>query len=223
MKPWQLIDSAAVPGQKGTLELFQRDREFSLRVDGCELMNSRQHGSEDALAEMACEALAGRKGVRLLIGGLGMGYTAAAALRHLAPDDRVVVAELVPAVIDWNRGPLGHLAGHPLQDERVTVQEGDVARLLRESREAYDAILLDVDNGPQGLTRKGNIWLYQREGLQAARRALRPGGVLLVWSAGPDAAFSQRLKGVGFAVNERRVRARGGAGGSRHTIWVAAK
>lgn len=223
MKPWQLIDSAAVPGQKGTLELFQRDREFSLRVDGCELMNSRQHGSEDALAEMACEALAGRKGVRLLIGGLGMGYTVAAALRHLAPADRVVVAELVPAVIDWNRGPLGHLAGHPLQDERVTVQEGDVARLLRESREAYDAILLDVDNGPQGLTRKGNIWLYQREGLQAARRALRPGGVLLVWSAGPDAAFSQRLKGVGFAVNERRVRARGGAGGSRHTIWVAAK
>ena len=223
MKPWQLIDSASVPGQNGTLELFQRDREFSLRVDGCELMNSRQHGSEDALAEMACEALGSRKGVRLLVGGLGMGYTAAAALRLLAPDDRVVVAELVPAVTAWNRGPLGHLAGHPLQDERLTVKEGDVAHLLRENRDAFDAILLDVDNGPQGLTRKGNTWLYEREGLQAARRALRPGGVLLVWSAGPDAAFSQRLKKAGFSVDERRVRARGGGGGSRHTIWIAGK
>ena len=152
-------------------------------------MNSRVHGSEDALAELACARVAQRCRPQILIGGLGMGYTTAAALRRLTADGRLIVAELVPAVVRWNRGPLAHLAGRPLLDERVTVREIDVAQLLKVEQQTYDAILMDVDNGPAGLTRKDNDWLYARAGLEAAFTALRPAGVLGVWSASPDRAF----------------------------------
>jgi spermidine synthase len=221
MVPWELLDSAAVPGGRGELRLYKRGLEFSIQLDRCELMNSRVHGSEDALAELACAGLADRPRAHVLVGGLGMGYTAAAALRRLGPDARLVVAELVPEVVKWNRGLLADLAGHPLDDDRVTVREVDVARILRTEREVYDAVLLDVDNGPEGLTSQGNAWLYAPEGLHAARRALRPAGVLAVWSAFSDRAFSERLCAAGFAVDEVRVRSRGPRRGSRHCIWLA--
>jgi spermidine synthase len=155
-----------------------------------------------------------------LIGGLGMGFTLAAALRQVGESAQVVVAELVPAVVVWNRGPLGEHAGYPLKDPRVSVHEVDVARILTAERQAYDAILLDVDNGPEGLTRKQNDWLYSINGLNAAYLALRPKGVLAVWSASPDRVFLQRLKKVGFQVDEVRVRAHGKKG-TRHIIWFA--
>ena len=221
MIPWELIDNSRVPGAGGELCLFRRGREFSIMVNGSELMNSRAHGSEDALAELACGRIADHPAPRVLIGGLGMGYTTAAALHHLCPEGRVVVAELVPAVVEWNRGPLSDLAGHPLQDCRVTVREMDVALVMKEEKQAYDAILLDVDNGPEAMTREGNSWLYSRAGLDAAFAALRPAGVLAVWSAGPDQAFTKRLVQAGFHPDEVTVRARGSKGGGRHTIWLA--
>jgi spermidine synthase len=220
MIPWEQLDSALVPGSGQELRLCRREAEFSIRVAGCELMNSRCHGSEEALAELACARLVGRPAPCLLIGGLGMGFTTAAALQRLPVDGRLVVAELVPAVVTWNRGLLAHLAGHPLADPRVTVRTEDVARLLRNARQAYDAILLDVDNGPDGLTRTGNDWLYGKAGLAATHGALRPGGLLAVWSAAPDQRFSDRLAQAGFIVTEHRVPARG-RHGSRHTIWLA--
>jgi spermidine synthase len=223
MIAWELLGRAQVPGNDGALSLFKRDREFSIRMDGCEIMNSRQHGSEEALAELACTRIAGRPGARVLIGGLGMGFTLAAALRRLGVGSRVEVAELVPAVVAWNRGVLAHLAGHPLADERVTVRAEDVVRILKEARGAYDAVLLDVDNGPDGLTSKGNGWLYSHGGLVASFAALRPGGVLGVWSAGSDRAFVGRLRRAGFAVDEIRVRARASGKGARHTIWIAVR
>jgi len=221
MTPWILLDSAPVPGNGGELRLYQRGDEFSIKLSGRgELMSSRVHGSEDALAEQTCARLAPRGAPRLLIGGLGMGFTLAAALRHLGAQGRVEVAELVPAVVAWNRGPLGAAAGHPLRDPRVSVHAGDVARVLKAGQPVYDAILLDVDNGPEGLTRRENDWLYGMDGLNAACASLCPGGVLAVWSAGPDREFLQRLRKVGFAVEELRVRARGSKG-ARHIIWFA--
>ena len=221
MIPWELLDSAPVPGGGETLCLHRRGAEFSIRVDGNELMNSRVHGSEDALAELACARLADCPSPTVLIGGLGMGYTVAAALLRLNAQARVVVAELVPAVVVWNRGVLAGLAGHPLNDSRVSVREIDVARILQTEQQAYDAILLDVDNGPDGLTRSGNDWLYTRAGLTAAHAALKPSGVLAVWSASPEPAFSRLLRQTGFTVEEVTVRARGPQGGSRHMIWLA--
>jgi len=221
MIPWEFIDSAQAPGG-GKLCLYRRGREYSIQVDGNELMNSRVHGSEEALADLACAHVADRTSPRILIGGMGMGFTTAAALQRLGTDGRVVVAELVPAVVEWNRGALADLAGYPLEDCRVTVQEKDVALILRSERQAYDAILLDVDNGPEAMTRRGNAWLYSRGGLEAAFNALRPKGVLAVWSAGPDRAFSERLRLAGFAVSEVRVPARGKEhGGRQHTVWLA--
>jgi spermidine synthase len=221
MTPWVLIDTAQVPGNGGELRLYQRGDEFSIKVEGRgELMNSRVHGSEDALAEHSCARLADCVKPQLLIGGLGMGFTLAEALRHVGSHAQVVVAELVPAVVTWNRGPLGKYAGHPLEDPRVSVREGDVARIIEAARQAYDAILLDVDNGPEGLTRKDNDWLYGMDGLNAAYTALRGGGVLAVWSAGPDQKFLQRLRKVGFEVQEVRVRSRGSKG-ARHIICFA--
>lgn len=223
MTPWVLLDSAPVPGKGGELQLYRRGDEFSIKIAGRgELMSSRVHGSEDALAEQTCARLADISQPRLLIGGLGMGFTLAAALRQLGAQAQVVVAELVPAVVTWNRGPLGEPAGHPLRDPRVSVHAGDVARLLTTAQQRYDAILLDVDNGPEGLTRKENDWLYGVNGLTAAFTALRSGGVLAVWSAGPDAVFSQRLRKVGFEVDEVRVRAHGSKG-ARHIIWFAGR
>lgn len=223
MIPWELLDSVQVPGNSGELHLYKRGREFSIRVNGCELMNSSAHGSEDALAELACSKVADCPNPKVLIGGLGMGYTLAAALNRLGPNARVVVAELVPAVIEWNRKPLADLAGHPLQDKRVTIREADVARILKEKRCAYDAILLDIDNGPKGLTRKGNDWLYAREGLEAAFAALRAEGVLAVWSVSSERSFTRRLKQAGFEVKEACVHARGPRGGGRHMIWIAVR
>ena len=221
MTPWVLLDSVQVPGNGGELRLYRRNDEYSIKVVGRgELMNSRVHGSEDALAEHTCARLSDCEKPRLLIGGLGMGFTLAEALRHIGSQAQVVVAELVPEVVTWNRGPLGKFAGNPLEDLRVIVHEGDVARIIDTEQQAYDAILLDVDNGPEGLTRKENDRLYDIDGLNAAYAALRANGVLAVWSAGPDQKFLQRLRKTGFEVEEIRVRSRG-AKGARHIIWFA--
>jgi spermidine synthase len=222
MIPWEHIDEAAVPGG-GKLRLCRRGEEFRIQVDGFELMGSRAHGSEEAMADLAMARLAGRPAPRVMVGGLGMGYTLAATLRHLPPGGRVAVAELVPAVVDWNRGPLGHLAGHPLADPRVAVEVGDVGRLIRAAPAAWDAILLDVDNGPNAFARKGNEGLYGTDGLAAIGRALAPGGILAVWSSGSDEPFTARLRRLRFAAVEHRVRSRGGKVGRWHTIWVCAR
>jgi len=221
MIPWTFLDSAQAPGNGGELKLYQRGAEFSIRVEKCELMNSRHYGSEDALAELACKRIADRPHPQVLIGGLGMGYTLRAALNSLKPDSRVVISELVPAVVIWNRGPLAELANNPLKDSRVIVRELDVGQIMREKQHTYDAIMLDVDNGPEGLTRKGNDWLYGMSGLKAAYDALRPKGVLAVWSAGANTAFVRRLRKVGFTVDEIPVRSRGARGGARYIVWLA--
>lgn len=202
--------------------LLRHGGEFVIRIGARALMASGSHGSEEALAEWACARVGDRPRARVLVGGLGMGFTLAAALRHLGPGAHVEVAELVPAVVDWNRGPLAHLAGRPLEDPRVAVYAGDVAGRIRAARGALDAILLDVDNGPDGLTASANDWLYSAAGLAAAFAALRPGGVLGVWSVAPDREFARRLGQAGFAAEERVVRARGKKGG-RHTLWLAAR
>lgn len=223
MRPWELLHTTTVPGDGRELRLYRRGDEFSIKAGYSELMNSRVHGSEDALAELACQRLSDRLRPRVLIGGLGMGFTLAAALQQLGPDAEVIVAELVPAVVTWNRELLSGLAGHPLDDPRVTVHEGDVGQLIRSARGAYDAILLDVDNGPEGLTRKENDSLYSPAGLSAALAALRPKGIFGVWSISPDQPFSKRLQQAGFSVEEIRARARGKHGGGRHMIWLGAK
>jgi spermidine synthase len=221
MISWILLDSAQIPGNSGQLQLYQRDDEFSICIaGGGVLMSTWAHGSEDELAELACSQIADPLRARVLIGGLGMGFTLAAALRRLGAHAEVIVAELVPTVVVWNRGPLGEHAGYPLKDVRTTVREGDVAKIIRAERQAFDAILLDVDNGPEGFTRKKNDWLYTIEGLTAAYAALRPRGVLAVWSAGPDRDFHERLRKVGFKVKQNRVRAHPKKG-DLHTIWVA--
>lgn len=222
MTPWNLLDSTAIPAGGGELRLYQRGEEFSIMIaGGGELMNTRMHGSEDALAELACISVAQRPHPRVLIGGLGMGFTLAAALKQLGPEAEVVVAELVPAVVEWNHGPLGAHAGYPLDDHRTRVRVGDVAEIIRAEKSAFDAIMLDVDNGPEGLTHSENDWLYSPAGLHAAYAALRPEGVLAVWSAGGDRAFSERLRETGFQVEERQVRAHAKGKGARHTIWLA--
>jgi spermidine synthase len=223
MIPWTLLDSAPVPGDGGEIRLYQRGSEYSIRVGSYELMNNRVHGSEDALASIVCERLQDRSAARVLVGGLGMGFTLAGVLKDCGPRSTVVVAELVPAVVMWNRGPLGAFADHPLADRRVTVREVDVAEVIRSERSGFDAILLDVDNGPAGLTSQANDRLYSPSGLRAAHIALRPGGMLAVWSAGPHPTFMRRLQQTGFEAEEVRVRARGAAGGSRFLIWIGKK
>lgn len=220
MIPWTVLDTAPVPDGLGELRLKRRGDEFSIMAGATELMNSRLSGSEKALATLACERLGKRPALRLLIGGLGMGFTLRAALGEVGADARIVVAELVPAVIAWARGPMAELFGDSLTDARVSLFEGDVARLIGAGPAALDAILLDVDNGPGGLTRAANDGLYSPAGLAAARAALRPGGVLAVWSSAPDGAFTTRLRRAGFAVEEARVRAHGKSG-ARHVIWLA--
>ena len=223
MIAWKRIDTAILPDGRRMLHLMRRGDEFSIRGDGFELMNSRMHGSEEVLARLVCQRLTGRSHLQLLIGGLGMGYTLAAALDGMPADGRVTVAELVPAVVAWNRGPLAHLAGRPLADERVNVREIDVAVAIHSATADYDAIVLDVDNGPDGLTRQENGRLYGSRGLAAVFAALRPAGVLGVWSAGPDNAFAARLRRAGFSVETIRAAARGRRGGGRHTIWLATR
>lgn len=217
----ELIDTAQIPGGGGELQLFKCDEEYSISIDGSHtLMSTWAHQSEDALAKLACRKIANRTQSRVLIGGLGMGFTLAAALNHLGKDAEVVVAELVPGVLAWNRGVLGKYANHPLKDERTIVREGDVAKLLRAKRQMYDAIMLDVDNGPKGLTRKKNDWLYSTDGLIAAYEALRPEGVLAVWSAAPSRNFMERLRKVGFRVTQSRVPEQDNQG-DLHAIWLA--
>lgn len=217
---WKFLESASVP-DGGELHLYQRGEHFMIRAAGTELMASENFSSEQALASLACEQVGQRRQVRFLVGGLGMGYTLAAALRLLRADAEVVVAELVPDVVRWNRERFGHLAAYPLEDERVCIHHGDVAQLLRNAHSEYDAILLDVDNGPEGLTRVKNDWLYGSTGLQNARRALRADGVLGVWSADDDQGFSTRLRRSGFEVEVCRAQEIRGRRHSRHVIWMA--
>lgn len=223
MLPWIELDRATIPGEDGTLRLKQRGQEFSIMLGATELMNSRLSGSEEALATFCCERVGERKEPRLLIGGLGMGFTLRAALSALPADALVTVAELVPAVVDWARGPMADLHKGTLDDPRVEIHVGDVGALIRSKKAAYDAILLDVDNGPDGLTRASNDGLYSHTGLRAAREALRSKGVLAVWSSAPDTAFTRRLRETGFETEEKYVRANGKRGGARHVIWMAGK
>ena len=221
MLPWTVIDTARVPGDGEVLQLLRRGNEYSIRVGAYELMNNRLYGSEDALASLVCERLASPANARLLIGGLGMGVTLARVLRGVGAGAEVVMAELVPEVVAWNRGPLAHVAGHPLADRRVKVHEGDVAELIRSARQAWDAIVLDVDNGPVALTAKNNGWLYTLPALREARAALRPGGILAVWSASPDRAFDHRLRQAGFDVEAIPAWGRSSKRGPRFLVWLA--
>jgi spermidine synthase len=221
MSNWDLVDTTEIPGAGCEMQLFQSEGEYSISVEGCGvLMSTWAHQSEDALSELSCRKIADRATPRVLIGGLGMGFTLAAALRYLGDDAELVVAELVPGVIAWNRGVLGKYAGHPLQDARTVVRETDVAKILRKERKGFDAILLDVDNGPEGMTRKKNDWLYTEDGLTEAYTALRPGGVLAIWSAGPSRNFRERLRKVGYTVQQCRVPEQDDQG-DLHAIWLA--
>lgn len=220
MTPRILLASAAVPGG-GDLRLFQRGADYFITLDHSELMTSRMSGSEEALAEMACDRLGANAPPHLLIGGYGMGFTLRAALARLGTEARVTVAELVPEVVDWAKGPMAELTAGCLSDPRVDVVLDDVGAVIGGAARRYDAILLDVDNGPDGLTRDGNDRIYSMAGLARARAALRPGGVLAIWSAAPDARFTRRLKDAGFAVEEVPVRARSSGKGGRHIIWFA--
>jgi spermidine synthase len=221
VKPWETVDRALAPG--GTeLVLARRGDEWVVRAGGRVLMTSRAHGSEEALATLALDRVARPRTV--LLGGLGLGFTLRAALDRLPADARAIVAELVPALAAWNRGPVAALAGRPLDDPRVRLQLGDVQARIAEARGAFDAILLDVDNGPAALAHAANDALYGDRGVRACREALRPGGVLAVWSAGPDAAYRDRLERAGFEVEAASVPARGaGAGGVRHVILLASR
>lgn len=220
MNKWTVLGVAEIPNNGGELKLSQRDQEFSIRLSGIrgELMNSRVHGSEERLAELGCEALAGKVDAHVLVGGLGMGFTLAAALRSVASTAAVTVAELIPEVVQWNQGPLGDCAGRPLEDSRSRIHVGDVAELLQQPS-SFDAILLDVDNGPEGLTHSDNDWLYSPPALATIKRALRPNGTLAVWSAGPDPRFLQRLEKARFQASVKGVRARPGKG-SHHSIFI---
>ncbi|MET0272561.1 MAG: spermidine synthase [Phenylobacterium sp.] len=219
MIPWEHLDSARVPGGD-ELRLMRRGAEYSIMAGATELMNSRLSGSEDALSTLAGDRIRGRTKPQVLIGGLGMGFTLRAALADLPADAGVTVAELVPAVVAWARGPMAHIFDGSLDDPRVTVREADVGDLIRGAKASYDAILLDVDNGPGGLSRAENDALYSGQGLAAARASLRSGGVLAVWSSTPDSGFTRRLQKAGYAVEEAQARAHRGRG-ARHVIWLA--
>jgi len=222
MNAWVHLDTGHVPGGGKSLDLMRRGREFSIVVDNKELMNSTRGHSEEALASLACAHLSRRPSARVLIGGLGMGFTLRAALRALGPEAKIVVAELVPAVAAWARGPLAEVFRGCLDDPRVELREIDVNRLVQAGAEAWDAILLDVDNGPEGLMRRANDRLYDEWGLKRAQWALKPGGVLGVWSGTPDRKFKARLQRMGFSVEETRIPANG-TSGPRHVVWIAGR
>ena len=220
MKPWETLGEALAPdGTRFTLA--RRDTEYVILTNGQLLMTSRMHASEETLATVACEALGPRPNLRVLIGGLGMGYTLRRALDALPADASVVVAEIMPIVVSWNEGPLGPLAGHPLRDPRVSVDVRDIAETLRLNRGGFDAIMLDVDNGADAIAVASNRSLYGPRGIRALRDALRPGGVLTVWSDADDKPFGRLLRAAGFTVEMRRVRARDRAKGPKHTIFIA--
>ncbi len=244
MIPWTLLGIAEIPNDGGELKLTQREQEFSIHLKGVrgELMNSRVHSSELALAELGCAHINSKPNSRILVGGLGMGFTLAAALKAVSSSSELIVAELVPEVVDWNKGALGECAGRPLDDSRVRVHIGDVAGLFKAGRfkvglaktkpsksepikteqPQYDAILLDVDNGPEGFTHNDNNNLYSISSLQTIRQSLRLGGMLAIWSAWHDPKFSTLLKSARYKVETRTVRAHKGKG-SRHTIYLAKK
>jgi spermidine synthase len=221
----ELLGTAQVPGGE-ELRLFRHGDDFMIVLDRNELMNTRMSGSEEALAVMSIARLRNPEdgaARHVLIGGYGMGFTLRAALGVLDANARVTVAELVPEIIAWARGPMAALTAGCLEDRRVVLLDDDVSWLIGGAEEEYDAILLDVDNGPDGLVRQDNGRLYTMRGLRSALAALRPGGVLAVWSAGPDAAFTRRLGDVGFHVEQVRVRARSNGKGAQHVIWFATK
>jgi spermidine synthase len=222
MIPWETLDTATIPGGAETLRLKRRGTEFSIMLGANELMNSRLSGSEEGLARLTVERLSASAS-RILIGGLGMGFTLRAAMPLLPPGVHVTVAELVPAVVAWARGPLAGLHADSLDDPRVTIVERDVGAIIEKESAAWDAIMLDVDNGPEGLSREGNDALYSARGLRAAFAALTPGGVLSVWSSGPNPAFTHRLRQAGFTVEEVRIRAGTTRRGARHVIWLATR
>jgi len=223
MIPWVQLATAAIPGGKESLRLKQRGQEFSIMLGTNELMNSRLSGSEEALARLAAAKLANRASAGVLIGGLGMGFTLRAALGAFGPEAEIHVTELVPEVVEWARGPMAAVFRGSLDDPRVTLETGDVGATIGAVKNRFDAILLDVDNGPEGLSRAGNDSLYSARGLAQARAALRAGGVLAVWSSGPDHSFTRRLKQAGFTVEEAKVRANAGRSGARHVIWLATR
>lgn len=220
MIPNILLDTAVIPGG-ATLRLFRHGDDFAILLGNSDLMNSRMSGSEEALATLGCAHLAGRARPRVLVGGLGMGFTLRTLLSVLPAKAEIVVAELVPQIVDWARGHMASLFGDCLDDPRVTIRLGDVADAIGEG--GWDAILLDVDNGPDGIVVPGNDRLYGVAGLTTARRALKAGGVLAVWSAAPDKAFANRLRGAGLEVVEHQVRARSNGKGPRHVIWIATR
>lgn len=219
---WELLDEAAIPGSKDRLRLYKGKDDFFIKITSVsgELMSTRKFGSEEALGALPCRRIDNRDNARVLIGGLGMGFTLAAALKELGAKAEVTVAELIPAVVEWNRGPLGARTGFPLNDPRTRVHTGDVRELLQKSGPEFDVIAMDVDNGPEGLTVKGNDRLYSSAGILLAQQALRPGGILAYWSAGPDPEFHNRLRLCGLMVEEIQVFAHGKKG-ARHTIWLA--
>lgn len=221
MRHWTRLGDAPIPGSDKTLSLYQGKDDFFIKLSGGhELMSTRKHGSEDALGTLPCQRLRQPGAARVLIGGLGMGFTLAATLRAVGPRAEVTVAELIPEVVEWNRGPLGEFSGNPLEDPRTRVHVGDVAKLLRKKRAFYDVIALDVDNGPEGLTKNTNTWIYSEPGIAAALDALSPNGILAYWSASPDQGFHDRLRRCGLMVEEISVHAHGSKG-ARHTIWLA--
>ena len=222
MTPRELLGTAAVPGGQ-ELRLYRRGGDFMIVLDRNELMSSRMSGSEKALALMTLERLGKRAGLHMLIGGYGMGFTLRAALAEMDAKAQITLAELVPEIIEWARGPMVDLAAGCLDDPRVRLVMDDVAHVIAAGHGSYDAILLDVDNGPDGLTADANDRLYTNAGLSSAMRALKPGGILAIWSAGSDAAFTRRLQNAGFAVEEVAVMARDNGKGPRHVIWFATR
>ena len=224
MLPTTLLGIANIPNNGGELRLIQRGNEFSIHLKGAGgiLMTSRVHDSEVALAELGCAHIQGKENTKVLVGGMGMGFTLAAALKAISNSSKVVVAELVPEVIEWNKGPLGECADRPLRDNRVVVNIGDVAELFKTKQATYDSVLLDVDNGPENFTHADNNKLYSSESLQAIQQTLKPGGVLAIWSAWHDPKFPLHLKKARFKVETKTVRAHKGKG-SRHTIYLARK
>ena len=222
VNPWVLLDTARVPGGEGDLRLMRRGTEFCIMTGSIALMNSRMSGSEEALASLSWEAIKPLSRPHMLIGGLGMGFTLRAALDILPADARITVAELVPAVVEWARGPMAEVFGTCMADPRVAIRLGDVGTALV-GEKLYDAILLDVDNGPEGLTRDSNQQLYSVKSLRRTMSTLRPGGVLAVWSSHTSAPFTKRLLTAGYLVKEEKVRARGKKGGERHHIWLATR
>ncbi len=223
MVPWQSVARAQTPDGEHELGLFRRGAEFVIRVDGRDLMNSRVHFSEEAMAELACAELQATTAPHVLVGGLGMGFTLAACLRSLPADATIEVLELVQEVIEWNQGPLAHLAGSPLADPRVQAHARDVRERISSSHDEFDAILLDVDNGPSAMSQSQNQSLYSSAGLKRVVRALKPGGVFSVWSAGADTRFTNRLNSCGMSANPHWVRARPGNKGAAHCVWIARK